>query len=265
MAEFFEGNQLVVELQNIFEEAERTLILISPFIKLHTRLKSILEQKKDNYKLEIIIVFGKNEGKEYRSFGPEEFEFFKQFPNIKICYNPNLHAKYYANEYSALLSSMNLYDYSLNNNIEFGVKTKTKDMLVDMLGIGHDLDEKAHQFFMGVIKQSDSVIKYHKIPQFEKKTLGLAKKFIDSSVIIDELTDSYIETVAKRRKVKEVVEKGFCIRTGETIPYNPKQPMSKTAYDIWKKFSNQDYPEKYCHKTGNESNGKTSMRNPVLA
>ncbi len=34
--------------------------------------------------------------------------------------------------------------------------------------------------------------------------------------------------------------------------------------DIRIRSSNDDYPERYCHKTGQLSNGKTSKRNPVL-
>lgn len=40
---------------------------------------------------------------------------------IKILIRNNLHAKCFLNEKSAVVTSMNLYDYSMINNIEFGV------------------------------------------------------------------------------------------------------------------------------------------------
>lgn len=57
---------------------------------------------------------------------------------------------------------------------------------------------------------------------------------------------------------------GYCIRTGKPIPFNLNKPMSKEAYDSWCRYKNPDYKEKYCHQTGKESFGKTSMKNPVL-
>lgn len=64
--------------------------------------------------------------------------------------------------------------------------------------------------------------------------------------------------------MQENFERGFCIRSGKKIKFNPKQPMSKEAWKIWNEYGNQDFPEKYCHKTGKLSFGKTSMRNPIL-
>ena len=48
------------------------------------------------------------------------------------------------------------------------------------------------------------------------------------------------------------------------IKFNPKQPMTKESWMIWNEYGNKDFPEKYCHKTGKTSNGKTSMQNPIL-
>ena len=57
---------------------------------------------------------------------------------------------------------------------------------------------------------------------------------------------------------------GYCIRTGKKIPFNPKKPMSYSAYQSWVQYENYNFPEKYCHKTGELSNKKTSMANPIL-
>lgn len=40
--------------------------------------------------------------------------------------------------------------------------------------------------------------------------------------------------------------------------------MTKESWKIWNEYRNPDFPEKYCHKTGKPSNGKTSMRSPIL-
>ncbi|GGB84481.1 hypothetical protein GCM10007424_25650 [Flavobacterium suaedae] len=65
-------------------------------------------------------------------------------------------------------------------------------------------------------------------------------------------------------RVEEKSKHGYCIRTGQQIPFNPQQPLSRDAWRVWNEFGNVDFPEKFCHKTGEKSNGKTSMRNPIL-
>src|SRR6185312_1652260 len=111
MASFCTGNDLNAELGKIFKYAEEYLYLISPYIKLHNRYSSELKEKINNAELKIVIVFGKNEDDISKSMKQEDFNFFKQFPNIEIRYEKRLHAKYYANENLAILTSMNLYNY----------------------------------------------------------------------------------------------------------------------------------------------------------
>src|SRR5947209_6950250 len=118
MAKFLEGNELNLELERIFKNADEQLILISPYIRLHDRYASALKTKKDKHKLEITIVFGKNEEDMSRSMKEEDFNFFKDFPNIQIYFEKRLHAKYYSSEDAAILTSMNLYSFSQDNNIE---------------------------------------------------------------------------------------------------------------------------------------------------
>src|SRR6185312_5039710 len=194
MATFLTGNELNSELGNIFEEASSVIILISPFIKLHERYISILKTKKDRPDLEVIIVFGKNQDDFSKSMKEEDFNFFKEFPNIEIKYEKRLHAKYYANESTAILTSMNLYDYSQDNNIEAGVMTKHN--LLSKLGVvvvEGSLDNEAESYFSRVIEQSELLFK--RSPQYDKKILGLTKKFTGSKIIVDKLSDFFADRI----------------------------------------------------------------------
>lgn len=266
MAEFVKGNQLNAELEKIFENAETQLIIISPFIKLHARFIDVLKAKKDNHNLEITVVFGKNEDNISKSFSIDEFNFLKDFPNIQIKYEPRLHAKYYANESAALLSSMNLYEFSQNNNIEFGILTK-KSIMGGLTSIGVNLDSEAFYYFDQVINNSKSM--YKRSPEYEDKFLGLAKKYTHSLVEIDELSGELAikSTYAKRTHILQTnkdIHFGYCIRTGEKIPFNPDRPLCDAAYKSWSKYKDKDYKEKYCHYSGEFSNGKTSFANPIM-
>jgi hypothetical protein len=72
------------------------------------------------------------------------------------------------------------------------------------------------------------------------------------------------QNIRPNRAEIENPTKGFCIRTGEKIEFNLKKPFTYQAYRSWASFGNENYPENFCHKTGKPSNGKTSMRKPIL-
>lgn len=283
MAKFLTGNELNAEVEKIFESSTKMIVLISPYIKLHERYASTLKTKLRDPNVQIIIVFGKNEEDITRSMKNEDFEFFKAFPNIQIRYEKRLHAKYYANESSAILTSMNLHSFSQDNNIEAGVLTKTtllgnlaSNLITNVTG-EDTFDNQAWAYFHRVIEQSE--ILYVKTPVFESGLLGLTKKYVESKVEVDKLSDFFLskkivtekKSISNTLKVK--VEKemenpksmtGFCIRTGKEIPFNTERPFTDEAFKSWNQFKNEDYPEKYCHFSGEPSNGETTKAKPIL-
>jgi len=269
MADFLTSNELNAELENIFESANKYLILISPFIKLHDRYASAMKAKKDNYQLKITVVFGKNENDFSKSMKEEDFNFFKDFPNIEIRYEKRLHAKFYANEEDAILTSMNLYSYSQDNNIEAGVLINRKGLLSSISG-QDSLDNQTYGYFERVVEQSDLL--FQKIPQYESKMLGFANRYTNSIIEVDKLSEFFKSKKGTGTTIKKefippahsIKQIGYCIRTGVEIPFNPKNPMRESAFANWKKFSNKDYPEKYCHFSGEKSNGETTFARPIL-
>lgn len=257
MAEFLYGIELNNEINQLIRDAELSLILISPYIKLHPDLKDELKFKVNRNDLDVIVVFGKNEEEAYKSLALDEIEFFKSFPNLEIRYEKRLHAKYYANEEFSILSSMNLYEYSLNNNIEFGILSNRKD----------SLDKESITYFKKVIKGGKLVYKQEAI--FEKKLGGLKSVFKGINVIEDNIHLFYNEvqrgkTNPNPLKSTSIKRIGYCIRTGVEIPFNPKMPFSRKAYQSWLQYKNETYIEKYCHFSGEESGGKTSFKYPIL-
>ena len=276
MAKFVKGNGLNAEIESIFDDAEVQLTIISPFIKLHKRFKDSLKSKINNPKLEVQLVFGKNESNKSKSLSSEDFEFFKQFANVRIYYEPRLHAKYYANQTAAVLSSMNLYEYSQNNNIEFGIVTQ-REMGLDRLKekvMGVELDNDAWQYFNSVVEGSELL--YFNEPVYESNMLGLSKKYIRSEVRVDLLTEELGKakrvTKAKLNKPAEVEsvkpttdsKDGYCIRTGERIPFDLTKPYADKAFKSWSRYKNEDFAEKFCHFSGEPSEGKTTMAKPIL-
>jgi hypothetical protein len=57
---------------------------------------------------------------------------------------------------------------------------------------------------------------------------------------------------------------GYCIRTGVEIPFDVEKPFSYEAYKKWNESGDIDHPEKYCHFSGEPSNGETNAGKPIL-
>lgn len=121
MAKFVTTTEISFTIEAIIREAKKFLILVSPYLNIHVRLKKVIEQKlKENDSLIVIIVCRTNEIKK------EELRWL-QTQNIEIANCSYLHAKCYLNENTALITSMNLYEYSAVNNVEYGFKVVQSD------------------------------------------------------------------------------------------------------------------------------------------
>lgn len=259
MAELINRFKIHEQLISIINEAEFQLILISPYIKLHDSYKEALQKRVNDDKLEIIIVFGKNKENKLKSLSNQDFIFFKQFKNITIRYCERLHAKIYANDSYSLMTSMNLHSFSAENNIESGILCKFS-FLKDIAGLGgvltglssDTLDQQIYAF-------SYDIIENYSKPVFEKKPVYegnfFKKSFIRSDIIID-CNDNY--------ESMDAIKYGYCIRTGTKISFDIKKPYCSEAYKSWAKYGNPDYKEKFCHCTGEASNGDTSFAKPIL-
>jgi hypothetical protein len=287
MSQFLSGHALNASVENIILEAEQWLILVSPFIKLNHRYLDGLKALKKKPKCRVLICFGKSEGQYHKSFDSEALLFLKEMPNIKIVYDERLHAKFYANESRSLLSSMNLYDYSQNNNIEVGVESVKGSIRRS------GLDAESWNYFNEVIDEAKVV--FNREAQFKKAMLGLRDEFVGSETLVDEIpipgsSESHrkprstrekraeerkeeneriapVQKTAKKEgksKQKKSTKPGFCVRTGESIPFDVTRPLSDSAFGSWVQFGDREYPEKYCHYSGEPSFGETCVDRPVL-
>lgn len=160
MGKFVSGDGLNNAVSKIIEEAVESLILMSPYIKLNPGIKERLLLVKDDPDVAITVVFGKSQGEQRKNLSREDLEFLKQFPNIEIRYHERLHAKYYANDTVALLTSMNLHDYEIGNNLEFGILLNV-DSLFDT-----KIDTSSTDFFKYVIESS--VLVFERKPIFSE-------------------------------------------------------------------------------------------------
>lgn len=167
--EFLFDEQLIAALNTLIKASKHKLILISPYIDLDERIVDALKEKKARHDFELKILFGKNENNYKKSMKKDSMEFFKQFPNVEIRYNERLHAKFYQNDFEIICTSLNLYDYSLANNIEVGIKAAyaSKGLLgkaTEAVGtvIITSVD-KVRQDVLGMKKEMDPIEKFQTI------------------------------------------------------------------------------------------------------
>lgn len=265
MAEFLKDSQVITAIEDLIDRADDYLWLISPYIKLHQRIKDRLRLKKNNPNLEVVILFGKNEDDASKSLNKEDFDFLKDFPNIVIGYEKRLHAKYYASEDFSIITSMNLHTFSQDNNIEVAIKLKSKKWLLDS---SDRSDNDAFNYFSEVVE--NCTIIYERKPKFKN---GLLKETYLNSEIIEDNTETFFkqkEIVGrkfyqiKQQDITEIKKQGFCIRTGKPIPFNPKSPLSDEAYRSWARYKDENFKEKYCHFSGEPSYGETTYARPIM-
>lgn len=142
MAKFLNTSGTNYHLEELIKAARDRLILISPFLKLNDRMKELLADK-DRLKIDVRIVYGKSE------LAPAEIEWLKALTYVRTSFCKNLHAKCYLSESACIVTSLNLYEFSMVNNNEMGV-------LIDRLN-DVDLYRDAYEEAQRIIRISDEV------------------------------------------------------------------------------------------------------------
>lgn len=288
MTRFLTSSNLDNEIETIINEAKTRLYLMSPYVSLSDRMKNLLIEKATQPELEIIVVFRgelykgnalaeKRAKKESIYRNMPKIDFWARLPNVKIVSLNDLHAKFYANESKGVITSLNLYEYSFKHNVEYGC----------LLEKGNDDNgyEDATRYTEKLLEEWGRVV-YARVPKFciikdekvfdesvdicndlcdangKKKRLSEIKNFIivTSKTVVKKLPRSF-PTTNPNLVPNEI---GYCIRTGVKIPFNIEKPFCIEAFKAWEAWKNEDYPENFCHLTGEPSFGETSYKHPVM-
>ena len=231
MAEFLNTSGITHQLEEIIRGSQGgRLLLISPYLKFNSRIKDLLEDQAQRWKTNIYIVYGKTELRsEETKWLADNF--------VRTSFREHLHAKCYMNENYALVTSMNLYEFSQVNNDEMGILVSAADDPVLYEAIKDDAEH--------ILRRSENV--------------RLNVTPIDD---IDEPPQAGEEARPPRAGGKtDLPESGFCLRCASEIPFDTRRPYCKGDYQSWARFKNETYEEKYCHACS-EKHG-TSMAKPV--
>lgn len=115
MAKFLDTQGVSYYLKKLIDRSEDKLYLISPYLQLNNQLKLSLEDR-HKFSIDIIIIYGK-----VSDINPDDSTWLQSMPGIKLLFHKDLHAKCYFNEKEAIVTSMNLYMFSQQNNVEMGI------------------------------------------------------------------------------------------------------------------------------------------------
>ena len=244
MAKFINTRKAVSEIEDLIRTAGEHLYLVSPYLKLSKDFRQLLEYRNSKERITTVI-FGKQELK------PDEMRFLQGLRWVSLKFNEDLHAKCYANDDKMIITSLNLYEFSMNNNKEMGV-------LIDRN------DPADAQLFKDAMDEVSFI-------QTTSQTFDFVAQRVEPPVRAGEPPPRASAPQAERAALLKASERvvsakpnGYCIRTGVEIPFNIEKPLSYDAYKRWSAYKDPEYAEKFCHFSGEPSRGETSVSRPIL-
>ena len=227
MAKFLDTQGVSAELSQTIKNAKERLVIISPYIQVNPQIQRLLVHTD----ADVLVVCRRERIR-------EEEKWLEYLTSVKVCYHQDLHAKCYLNEEQAILTSMNLYQFSQQNNVEMGLLIRARE--------DRELYEEIRKEADRIEKGSDKVI------------LQVAKPKPAPAV---KARPAPKPAPSKPAPTSGIPKTGFCIRCKTTVPPNPGKPYCTCCYHYWNRYKNDEYEEKYCHICGNENS--STMAKPL--
>ncbi|RLB08962.1 MAG: hypothetical protein DRG27_04995 [Deltaproteobacteria bacterium] len=225
MAEFLTTTGISYNLEELIKNSDEKLFLVSPYLQIADSLKHLITGR-DLRKIDIRVVYRKD-----NKINAKDMSFLQELTSVKISACENLHAKCYLNENTAIITSMNLYLYSQQNNREMGIKVEK---------------EKEPELYNDIFKEVMGILQTSQQPEFSVKKLEK-----DASAASKKVP----KKITKKHPKKDM---GFCIRCGNDLKFNLKKPLCYKCFKSWKKYNNPEYTEKFCHACGTEYSSTVS-------
>lgn len=226
MATFLKTAAINQELENLVAKAEKRLDLVSPYLQIGQRIQDLLLER-SNRGVEIHVVYRENK------LTPDEERTLRALRTIHLHPCANLHAKCYANDDCAILTSMNLYQHSQTHNEEMGILVSR-----------HTASDES--LFREVTENISRLIRTSEL----RHSAGAAAASSPRLPVPDQ-----------ERLSAAAAGQGYCIRCAQSIAFNLEKPLCKADYAKWKAYENADYEEKYCHRCGKPH--ATSINKPL--
>ncbi len=224
MVKFLTTTSISAGLENLIKSARDEITLISPYVKVNQRLQGFIRDA-DLRRVRITVIYGKSD------IQTAEREWINGLSTpAETWFVSNLHAKCYLNENTAIITSMNLYEFSQQNNDEMGI-------FVDSF--------EDPQLFLE-IKEEAQRLRRTAEPGYGATAAAAPQRTADQP------TPPTLEPRANSL--------GHCIRCKISIPFDPEKPYCTQHYRIWARYGDPTFEEKFCHRCGREHT--TTMTKP---
>ena len=225
MVKFLTTTSISAELEQLIRSAREEITLISPYLKVNQRLQGFLRDA-DLRRVRLTVIYGKSD-----LHDTERGWINGLTAQAETWFVPDLHAKCYLSEAAAIITSMNLYEFSQQNNDEMGV----------------------------LVSQEEDPELYKEIKE-EAQRLRRTAAPGQSTPVEASRANALVQPLAAKSD-QQGSPPGYCIRCHTPVALGPEKPYCDQHYRIWARYGDKDYEEKFCHRCGKEHT--TSMAKPL--
>jgi phosphatidylserine/phosphatidylglycerophosphate/cardiolipin synthase-like enzyme len=216
MAKFVTTSGINYLIEEIIKGAKERLVLVSPYLRLNDRIKELLSS---GYRpdVDIEMVYGK------RELDAPERQWLNSVPHVQTRFCQNLHAKCYLNESLCVVTSLNLYEFSQQNNNEMGVMIKRAN---------------DHQLYADVAAEVDRLLRISESTLGDRQNLVLEPPEFDKLTTAKLAKERGLDTRTLQSKLcaigyLEIREGGKPYLTSEGKKAGGEFRFGKGPYFVW--------------------------------
>ena len=245
MVKFLDTQGVSAELSQTIKNANQRLVIVSPYLQVSHHIQQLLADTS----VPVSLVCRQEQLK-------ESDRWIENLPSVKVYFHKDLHAKCYLNEEQAILTSMNLYQFSQENNLEMGLLVSRRGQEMPLY---EDIRKEADRF----IRISKVILEIAKpkpapVSKAHPTSQPAPSKPAPASGIPFAYSSGITRPAPKPAPIKPapisgIPKVGFCIRDKASIPANPLKPYCDRCYRSWNRYKDPEYEEKHCHICGKEN------------
>lgn len=236
-------DEIGLQLRRMTRAAQQRVAIVSPYVKPWGHIKTALEGARSR-RIPVTLFAREGELKD------------EVMPIIQRCFSEvilveSLHAKIYLVDGEAILTSMNLYEYSNSTSKEAGIFLSDPGLVQQLWSyLERELAPRARRL---VFQEINAMAQTAPPPQVYQ--IAPSAPAPEQSIL--QRATSWLSNIV----LGPPVDAGVCIRCKALIPLDEERPYCWACYEVWSVYSNYGYKEKYCHECGKPS--KTSRARPL--
>ena len=254
MPTFLTTTSISAELEKLITSAREEITLISPYLKVNQRIQDFIRDA-DLRRVRLTVIYGKED------MQPAERDWLATLTTpAELWFVSNLHAKCYMNEAAAIITSMNLYEFSQQNNSEMGLHV-TRDEEPDLYQ--HIKNEAQRLRRMATPAPNASATQQPQRtapPPRQSQRNAAAPTPVPAPRQSQGSATAPVPAPRQSQPQQQLAPTAYCIRCRSPIPANTDKPFCDPDYRSWERFKKKTYEEKFCHTCGREQ--PTSMARP---